>query len=89
MKKNNTSTDNYNRLFLIEKAFIINFTYGEDDVDSGILKDTFNSIIMLEMDLNMKIGLYGEFCDCFEENLQNEYKANNKAREEHRIRGNG
>ena len=79
-KTNNITDEEFQERFnYIEKAFMVYSEY-DDDIGKGdnILNEIINSIISLELDMGMKIGLYAELCDYFESEIINIHKANIK-----------
>lgn len=82
----------FDRFYFVNKAFIIYSTYGEESIDNGALKDIIESIILLELDLGMRIGLYMELCECFEKEIINSYIKKEKNKDEYKeyiVKGNG
>ena len=73
--KNNGKNDPIikNRIKFIEKAYIVYLLYSEDNKDDDILKYIINDIILLELDMDMKIGLWEELCEYVEKEITKEY----------------
>ena len=73
--KNNGKNDPIvkNRIKFIEKAYIVYLLYSEDNKDDNILKYIINDIILLELDMDMKIGLWEELCEYVEKEITKEY----------------
>jgi len=78
---NDIDSEFINRLNFIIKTFMFTKTLKEENLEN-IFKDIINNIILLEIDLNMKIGLYSELCEYFESEVQNKY-----VRSEERVYG--
>ena len=73
--KNNGKNDPIikNRIKFIEKAYIVYLLYSEDNKEDDILKYIINDIILLELDMDMKIGLWEELCEYVEKEITKEY----------------
>lgn len=87
--KNIKNSDVYDRFYSIGKAFFIYDKYDDGNIDNSALKAVIESIILLETDLGMRIGLYKELCEYFEKEIQNKYNKNGYIKQEHRVKGNG
>ena len=93
LKKNNIHDyDINNSLLSIAKTFKIYLEFiNKSGNDDATKKEIINNILSLELDLGMKIALYNEYCNYFEELVNDKYheiKENDKNIIKNRTKGN-